>query len=417
MTKPIRRISAHPFMSVSAAALIVNLAGCLNSSIDSASSHQGPTYVAIGNSLTAGFQSGGLRADWQKASYPALLAQQMGITDFQLPVIDSPGIGSSAGPTGLPNIPLFLDTNGSPTTKPLTVDPASLLSNRFLARPYNDLAVPGATTLDILNAYNDSSSQSTKNTYFNVVMRGGLLNNTSMLHQAINLDPDIITLWVGNNDILGGITAGTIVIGTTVTPTSIYAALMDKIIDSLLTKTHARIFMANIPSITSIPYVTTVPPFVFNPKTFQVDTTKPLLTQEANVKYVLLPALKALAVGTGIPVTSGGTGAALTADMTLSQTEVDDANGLIEGYNSYLKDKAAANPDRITLVDVNARLNDLTDGKVEGLTGKYYLLDPAHTAFSYDGIHPNSKGYRQIANTYLNAINATLGKSYPTLSP
>jgi lysophospholipase L1-like esterase len=403
------------FISMFPLALV--LTACFDSSSDSAGDAK-TVYVAIGNSLTAGFQSGGLRADWQKASYPVLLAEQMGITDFQIPVIDSPGIGSAKGPNGETKSPLFLDPGThSPKDSILAGDPKALLSNRALGRPYNNLAVPGATTLDISTAYNDSSSQSKTNGYFNIVMRGAVLNNTTMLRQAISLNPDILTMWVGSNDILGGITAGTIIVGTTVTPTAIYKVLMERLFDSLLTQTHARIFVANIPAITSIPFVTTIPRFVFSPTTFAVDTTQPLLTEETDVKYVLLPALGEILKGTGFPVAAGGNGTKLAANLTLTVTEAEAAAKLVEEYNAYLKEKTDSKPDRLTLVDVNGLLNKLTAGGVPDLSGKFYLFDAAHTAFSYDGVHPNSKGYRQVANLYLDAINSTLNKSFPKLTP
>ena len=39
--------------------------------------------VAVGNSLTAGFQSSGMLEDFQVNSYPYLVAQQMGKTEFE----------------------------------------------------------------------------------------------------------------------------------------------------------------------------------------------------------------------------------------------------------------------------------------------------------------------------------------------
>ena len=39
-------------------------------------------YVAIGSSLSAGVRDGGVYAAAQQTSFPALLAQQMGITDI-----------------------------------------------------------------------------------------------------------------------------------------------------------------------------------------------------------------------------------------------------------------------------------------------------------------------------------------------
>lgn len=397
------------------------LAGCFDSSNNDDGSDNGiksQYYVAVGNSLTAGFQSGGLRKDFQEASYPVLLAKAMGLDDFQIPAIDTPGIGSTKI-LGQNTVPLFLDDKGSPTTRLLGKDVSTLLLNSALTRPYNDLGVPGATTRDFMHAYDSASSQSGNNGFFNIVLRGGVLNNTSMMRQAILLKPSVLTMWIGNNDILGGITAGTVIEGATVTPVAAYSAMMDSALDTLTreTPTSTRIFLANIPSITTIPFVTTIPPVVINPKTNApvLDSSGhpiPLVTQEKNVKYVLLPALSLIGKGIGVPKALGGTDSALAANLTLTADEVATAEKLTDGYNAYLKSKADAKPDRITLVDVNALLTRLLNKQVGDLTATFPLLDSAHSAFSLDGIHPNAKGYREVAKLYLTVIDSTLGKSY-----
>jgi lysophospholipase L1-like esterase len=393
---------------------VILFTGCLEETSAPASGPPPQSYVAVGNSLTAGFQSGGLRSDWQRQSYPALLARQMGVADFQLPIIDTPGIGSRKI-AGLNTVPLFVDGTGSITTRLLGRPPTQLLTNARLERPYNNLGIPGATTRDFLHAYDSSSGQDKGNGFFNIVLRGGLFQNSTMLRQAVKLQPSVLTLWIGNNDILGGVTAGTIIEGVTVTPTAFYAGMMDAALDTLMRETHARIFMANIPSIVTIPYVTTVPTYVFNPATFQpaVDTSVRFLTEETGVKYVLLSALPDITAKKGIPLALGGTGVALGAGLTLTEAEASTAEALTEGYNAYLKAKAEANPNRLVLVDVNALLKRLTAGEIAGLTSTFILLDPAHSAFSLDGIHPNSKGQKQIANLYLGSINAAMGTSYP----
>ena len=116
-----------------------------------------PVYVAVGNSLTSGFQNAGLRKDWQEASYPALIADAMGIDDFQLPLIDTPGIGTRTL-NGQPATPLMLEGNAI-IVKPLTRPIGEMLLNYALPRPYNNLGVPGATTLDFLRAYNQATAQ------------------------------------------------------------------------------------------------------------------------------------------------------------------------------------------------------------------------------------------------------------------
>src|SRR5678815_2184696 len=48
------------------------------------------SYVAIGNSITAGYQSSGINDSTQRQSYAALIARQMG-TRFAFPALQKPG--------------------------------------------------------------------------------------------------------------------------------------------------------------------------------------------------------------------------------------------------------------------------------------------------------------------------------------
>lgn len=53
-------------------------------------------YVALGNSLTAGYQSGALTAVHQQYSYPNFIAQQAGSATFEQPLLGYPGLGREA---------------------------------------------------------------------------------------------------------------------------------------------------------------------------------------------------------------------------------------------------------------------------------------------------------------------------------
>jgi hypothetical protein len=43
-------------------------------------------------------------------------------------------------------------------------------------------------------------------------------------------------------------------------------------------------------------------------------------------------------------------------------------------------------------------------------------MNPAGTAFSLDGVHPNNAGYAIIANEFIKVINSSLGQSIPEIS-
>jgi lysophospholipase L1-like esterase len=84
----------------------------------------------------------------------------------------------------------------------------------------------------------------------------------------------------------------------------------------------------------------------------------------------------------------------------------------VNEYNAYLKAKCDADTSRLTLVDVNGLMQKLLAGQIPGLSATFPLLDPSHSAFSLDGVHPNAAGYREVANLYIDAINKALSKNY-----
>ena len=52
------------------------------------------TFVAIGDSYGAGLESGSLNLNHQRFSWPAVIARQAGVADFQQPLVSFPGIGN-----------------------------------------------------------------------------------------------------------------------------------------------------------------------------------------------------------------------------------------------------------------------------------------------------------------------------------
>src|SRR3954452_8349625 len=100
------------------------------------------TYVALGDSLTAGFSSGALLRRYQVNSYPALIYREATgkTTGFEQPLVSNPGLGAGGGVLVLQGL--------RPTVIVPTPDRGQPI-NLTLPRPYNNLAVPGATLHDL----------------------------------------------------------------------------------------------------------------------------------------------------------------------------------------------------------------------------------------------------------------------------
>ena len=241
-------------------------------------------YVALGNSLTAGYTDGALYLAGQQNSWTNILSgqfQMAGGGEFKIPFVsDNMGgllLGGNviaenrlyfngAGPVRLP---------GAPTTEigvPLT-------------GLFNNMGVPGAKSYHLLapgygNVAGLMASPRTANPYF---VRFASSPSTSIIADAMAQTPTFFSLWIGNNDVLGYATTGGD--GTDpITPASgapgvgfdgTYNALV-----STLTSQGAKGVVANIPYVTTIPFFTTVP---VNPLTASAIGGGNVAVGEANI--------------------------------------------------------------------------------------------------------------------------------------
>jgi len=209
-------------------------------------------YVAVGNSLTAGYADNGLYAESQMQSYPALIAEQMNeITPSNFVQPDIPGNGSGY---------IYL-TSLEPAVAPAAPDPDWLIQ---VTGPFNNLGVPGIRVKDItVNGYGSSPQA---NPYF-YRMLGGKDANTSYLQMVSESNPTFFTSWLGNNDVLGYATSGGAFgidglpgsgINGLTDPDTEFKPSYDALI-SALTSGGGKGVVVTIPDVTNIPFFTTVP--------------------------------------------------------------------------------------------------------------------------------------------------------------
>lgn len=394
-------------------------------------------YVAVGDSLTAGVQSDGIEDDFQFNSFPYLISLQLGIDDFEQPTVGSPGIGFEPGKT-----PLMFE-NGMITRDDLDLDPTILFDNFFLDRPYDNLGIPGAQIVDV---------ESTSELLFESILRG----MGTQLEQAISLDPELITLWIGNNDVLGAATNGGDI--NRITPVDEFENDFGDILEQLTGMTDADIVAANIPNVTDIPFVNfldstfrTVPqlgineavPVIFDQNFEPVDFGNslyiPLITDETGVENLLISILEDYRDdGTGIPdqqalVNMGfsmqetmnivsaiemegliASGTAIGGEFTLNTNERNTIQDAVNNFNNSIS--SVASGFGVPVVDINSTLNELNNFGIDGFTGNFVLEDPSNTAFSLDGVHANNAGYAIIANRFIQKFNEEYGMNIPLIN-
>lgn len=157
------------------------------------------SYVALGNSITAGFQSSGINQITQQESYAVLLAEQMG-TPFNIPTLSPPGC-----PPPLQS--LLPNSRGEgPGGEPLTGEDCSLRGAQTPLQ-VNNVAVPSASVFDALS--NSPEEGATPNALTQFILGG-----RTQVEAAKQANPTFASVWIGNNDVLGAALNGDTTLAT-----------------------------------------------------------------------------------------------------------------------------------------------------------------------------------------------------------
>jgi lysophospholipase L1-like esterase len=368
------------------------------------------SYVALGDSLTAGFASGSFMDWYQERSYPAVLAHQAGAPVFEQPTISEPGI-----PAILELVSLLQNGQLQPVIAPVGLIPGQP-TNALYPGIYNNLGITGATLNDMIFKTGDLQNFSPANAMFDLVLRDGV---HTALEFAIGAQPTFMTVWIGSNDVLPALLAGTPADGITMTPVDMFALLYNNAIGALATNTAADIVLINIPYMTETPFATSLDPFVDIPglgRWYLVADTGVLTDDD----LVTAGAGGLIAQGYGLP---NGPPLPDNLDLLTQQPgyvlrpgEVDAINNQIDGYNAVIADVGATYG--YPVFDVNTFFANITNGSGLPLYGGVELTDQFLLGgiFSYDGLHTQNIGSALVADELIQFINAEYGDSIPRVN-
>jgi lysophospholipase L1-like esterase len=396
-------------------------------------------YVAIGNSITAGYQSSALYKDAQKYAYGNLIAQQVN-TNFAIPFIANPGIGGQ----------LYVHSF-SATGADIRQFPGNGVPLNFNYQlPYNNLGIPGAMLYDVLNAKDSltcfSINYGQPNAFFNLILR----DKGTQFDQAKFLHPTFVTCWIGNNDVLGYATNGgypSVLLTSNATFDNLYSKLGDS-----LASFGAKVVVANIPDVTTIPFFTTVGPSFaakapwayFNSlllpgfcygnheggvtgvaDSLSLATLKVLITLKGQAALAFIGdttgayySVNNITVPSGIYIKAPFGLHPLNPfpdQYVLDPAEINTASNAVTAFNITIQN--VANLKGFGLVDINTVFKNIFNSG----GGMYYgaELSTAFLSgglFSLDGVHPTSRGQGLIANEFLKTINNKFGSNFPLLN-
>lgn len=440
-------------------------------------------YVAVGNSLTAGYADGALYLQGQQNSYPNIMARQFAFAgggEFTQPLVNDNLGGLTLSGNVITANRLVLDYSdpANPAPVPLEGTPGTDISE-VLTGPFNNMGVPGAKSyhLDLSGYGNIGNFPAAANPYF---VRMASSADATVVDDAAAQNPSFFSLWTGNNDILGYATSGGTGIDQTgninpatygsndITDPNVFGVIYNGLLQKLTTN-GAKGVVANLPSVTAVPYFTTVP---YNPVPLDAATAQQLnagysdynnglaLAQLGNlidagekerrtIKFTagqnpvvivdedltdlsglglpsyrmatasdLLVLTSRTFIGTLVnndPTKINGISVPLEDQWVLTPEEQEAVTNAQTAYNATIS--ALADQYGLGLVDVNSLLDELKNGGIPFNGGVVTNVYASGGGFSLDGVHPTARGYAVIANEFIKTVNATYGANIPVVDP
>lgn len=400
------------YITLSAAAAMIVLAACdseklVNPPATSLNTGLFKSYVAIGNSITAGFQSGGILDSTQQESFAAILAHQAG-TRYAYPALLAPGC------------PPPVDSFPSTTLGGSSAPACSLRDPTKLSGILNNVAVPGAATVDPLAPTSASSNALT--TF--------ILGGKTQVQKALDASPTFVTIEIGNNDVLSAALHGTTVpvalIGSPgITPVNTvvteYAAMMGALLTAR-PKLNGALF--GVFAVTALPSLFPAESLYTNP-VFNAEFTfaagggviyvpnctgsHALISIDILAFWQSAKIPKVVSCQAGVPQEPYGDFFVLD---TLKQKQFQAA---IAGYDAYISAKA----DSLGWVffDPNPLLGQLkAAGAVPTLPNLASRTQTFGPFITLDGIHPSALAHEYIANKLIQSINTKYSVTIDTVA-
>lgn len=395
-------------------------------------------YVAIGNSITAGYADNALYYDGQQVSYANLLAQQLkqiGGGEFVQPLVEMSSVGVGSAGNSRYTLGYKMDCKGVTSLSPggTVGDLAIFASNIYSKGPFNNMGVPGAKAVTVIfpGYGNPANGFGNYNPFFTRMASNPAA--ASMLSDAAAQKPTFFSLFIGNNDVLGYASSGgasDAITPSAGAPGTGFDSSIDLII-STMTAGGAKGVVANVPDITNLPYFTTVPynglvldaasaaalnaaymqagitfsvganPFMIKDPAVPIISVRKMKSNELVLLSTPQDSLKCAGWGSSKPINN---------QYILTETEINNIQTAIAAYNAKLKSTAEAKG--LAYVDVNAFMAEAKAGVVyNGISiGTTFV---SGGAFSLDGVHLTPLGNALLANEFIKAINSKYGSTIP----
>lgn len=391
-------------------------------------------YVSMGNSITAGFQSAGINDSTQLRAYPVLLAQQAN-AQFNVPLLNKPGCPP----------PFLAPLGATGSLGGATAPPCSLRSNP-IASVVQNVAVPGAAIGDAVTVTRSNDPTGTFNR-----LQFFFLGGQSMLEATQRANPSLVSLWLGNNDVLGAVLSGN---AAALTPEATFNAALDQIVAGLKAiPTLQDVVVIGVVNPNVVPLVQPGAYFFlsrdaqgrFQGKPVNANCSPVTATGQPNplsqnlvnfqvVSTAAMPEINCAAEALVLSAAEQTAIAARTVAFNNALQQRAQANGWIyvdpnptllqlanqtdaQGRYQRLR-KCQSLPAALATGNTTNIQNALVRScpvPTTGATAQFAAPNFFGTLISFDGFHPSSEAHVVVANLLIAAINAKHGLSIPTI--
>lgn len=391
-------------------------------------------YVSLGNSITAGYQSGGINDSLQVLAYPVLLASKAG-GQFYSPLIARPGCPRP-----------YLAPLGT-TGRVGTADSC----NRINDPPFvSNVAVPGVRIADLMRFPSGDLAR------LSILIHGPRTQVRSM----IETHPTFVSVWAGNNDALEATVGG--ILGpraagadSSLTSLASFQASLNALVDSIKAANPQGVMLIGVVNaIAAAPiiqpgafyYVASLRTGgLFNGKPVNANCSPVTALGQPNplaanfVSFQILGDANFLEINCDpnrYPVGDPRRGAYL-----LDTSEQAVVTARVTAFNNAIR--AAAETNGWIYADPNAVLVPYLSNRTNGRTNFLRKCQDLATAttpaaleaavlntcpvtgatgapnffgslISFDGVHPSTQAHQIIANAFAALINAKYGTTLPT---
>lgn len=361
-------------------------------------------YAALGASITAGVQSGGINQETQAEAYPNLLADAMG-TRFNLPLLRTPGCP-----------PPYTDILAGERLAGGTEDTCALRDQP--EGPIHNLAVPNAEITDLLRNSGDHTNANALTQF--------ILGGRTQIGAAAELRPSFVTVFAGGGNLLDGLQAGD---PSRALPPQEFAQQYGELAQRLAAMEPRGVVLIGVPNVLAFDDQArgTFPFLSLGAAYFQASQSPAwpdnyLVHQNCAPESVVPDGQpggrSAVPFGYGFgelfaAARQGQTVEldCLADDPVLTVPELQQVGGLLQQYNQAIAGVAQENG--WTFVDLTPLFTSLRDqGQIPPFPT---IAEPSvplfGPIFSQDGIHLSGAGHRAVADALAQEINAAYGTS------